>query len=170
MPDLITHVAFTHVVNRPFELSKNKKNVFPFRIILYVGTILPDILTRPWYIMFPATKPWTACLHTPFCVLLVCGLIALFFEPAIQKRVFYYLSIGAALHFFLDSFQHHIIGSNYLLFPFSWRHVGYGLFSPGEIIPLIPLWIVIILIMEIAINLYKKSKKQKNTFSKTDIQ
>ncbi len=159
MPDLITHIAFTHLVKRPFELKGNDENMLPFRVLLYLGTILPDILTRPWYIIFPATKPWTACLHTPFCAILFSGLLTLFFDPSIQKKIFLNLSAGVILHFFLDSFQHQIIGSNYWLFPFSWQHVGYGLFDPGEIIPLIPLWIVIILILEIIIYLFKTQNK-----------
>ncbi len=161
MPDLITHLAFTHLVKRPFELKGKVENIFPFRVLLYLGTILPDILTRPWYIIFPATKSWTTCLHTPFGVILFSGLLTLFFNPVIQKRVFLNLFAGGMLHFFLDFFQSHIIGTNYWLFPFSWKHVGYGLFNPGEIIPLIPLWIVIILIMECTIYGYKKYKREK---------
>jgi len=161
MPDLVTHVAFTHLVKRPFELKGNDKNIFSFRVILYLGAILPDITTRPWYIIFPVTKSWTASLHTPIGALLVCALLSFFFDQAIQKKVFVYLSLGVILHFFLDTFQHHIIGTNYWLFPFSWQHVGYGLFSPGDIIPLIPIWIFIILIMEIAIYLLKNNKGEK---------
>ena len=160
MPDLITHVAFTHLVKRPFELRGNDNNIFPFRVLLYLGTIIPDILTRPWYIIFPATKSWTACLHTPFCALIFCGLLTLFFDTVIQKRVFLNLSAGVLLHFLLDFFQSHIIGTNYWLFPFSWKHVGYGLFSPGDIIPLIPLWLVIILIVEITIYWFRNKHKQ----------
>ena len=39
MPDLITHLAFTHLVKRPFELKGKAENIFPFRVLLYLGTI-----------------------------------------------------------------------------------------------------------------------------------
>jgi len=105
MPDLITHVAFTHLVKRPFELKGNENNIFSFRVILYLGAILPDITTRPWYIVFPATKSWTASLHTPFSAILCCALLSLFFHPGIRKKVFLYLLLGVILHFFLDTFS-----------------------------------------------------------------
>ena len=55
MPDLITHMVFSHFLIRGYELLKNTKDFTPFRILFYVGTVLPDLLTRPWYILFADT-------------------------------------------------------------------------------------------------------------------
>lgn len=161
MPDLITHLFFSHLFKRPFELFQKDRHILPFRLLLYLGTILPDILTRPWYIIFPATKQWTACLHTPLCAILFCLLLSQLFDPAIQKKVFINLATGTVLHFLLDAFQFQIIDSYFWLFPFSWKNVGYGLFNAGDLIPFIPLWILLIIILETIIY-FLKHKPKKN--------
>ena len=43
MPDLITHLAFSHLVIRGFEWLKKETAFTPFRVLFYAGTILPDV-------------------------------------------------------------------------------------------------------------------------------
>ena len=131
MPDLITHVAFIHLLRRPFDLKKQIWNP-NLRILFYVGTILPDILTRPFYILFPSTFSWTVAIHTFAGMFIICALIAFFFEVKIRRQVFVLLISGAAFHFLLDAFQKQLIGNNYWLFPLSWKNFGLGIFWAGE--------------------------------------
>jgi len=165
MPDLITHVALSHLIKRPFELRDRARSKVPFRILFYLGTILPDILTRPWYILFPVTKNWTFPFHTPFGMILTSGLIALLFEPSIRKKAFTNLVAGAGLHFLLDALQTYTTYSVFWLYPFSWKTYGYEVASPDTIMNFIPLWIGLIVLLELGITLYRKKASTKNSNS-----
>ena len=160
MPDLITHVAVSHLVKRPFELQRKGKSAVAFRTIFYFGTILPDILTRPFYILFPATYNWVIFFHTPAGIALTSALIAFLFESTIRRKVFINLIAGAGLHFFMDAFQKQVSGNNFWLFPFSWKDFGFGVAWPGEIMYFIPLWLTLVVFLEMWI--YFRSKKRTN--------
>ena len=161
MPDLITHVAIGHLIKRPFELKKSNPAIVPLRTLFYLGTILPDILTRPWYILFPGTLEWTYPFHTPIGMVLTCSLLALLFESSLRKKAFYYLLGGAGLHFLLDGCQKHITYNEFWLYPFSWKGFGFRLFWAGDIIPYIPLFIGMVVVMEVCIYFYQHRKSDK---------
>jgi len=160
MPDLITHVAVSHLIKRPFELKSAEKSATAFRIIFYFGTVLPDILTRPFYILFPAIYNWVIFFHTPAGTILASAFVALFFETTIRKKVFINLVTGAGLHLFMDALQKQISGNNFWLFPFSWKDFGFGIAWPGEIMYFIPLWLALVILMEMWIYFWgKKTNK-----------
>jgi len=161
MPDLITHVAFCYFLKRPYDLIKRQSVNSNLRVLFYLGTILPDILTRPLYILFPSTHDYIIYFHTPAVMFLVCGLVALLFSRSLWKRVFLNLISGAGLHFLLDSFQYQIYGNNYWLFPFSWKSIGIGLFYPANMIKHIPIFIAMIVFLELILFLIKKKNMDK---------
>jgi hypothetical protein len=148
MPDLITHLAFSHLLIRGYEWIKKVPAFTPFRVLFYLGTLLPDVVTRPFYILLPATYDWTAALHTPIGAFTLSGLITLFFAPSIRRKTFLFLSIGCMSHFLLDAFQTQLIYNNYWFFPFSWKSVGWGITGAGIILEWIPVWILIVLSVE----------------------
>jgi len=156
MPDLITHVAAAHLLRRPFELKSHDSATVPMRVLFYLGTILPDILTRPWYILFPATMEWTYPLHTPAGMILVCSLLALFMAPSIRMKAYLHLLGGGALHFLLDACQKHLSNNEFWFYPFSWRGFGFQLFWSGEVIPFIPYMILAVVLMEVFMAWYKR--------------
>lgn len=133
MPDLVTHVVAGYGLQRA---------VWPrLSAWFLVGAVLPDILTRPFTILWPGSFWWTMPLHTPMGLLLVCAAIALLTRRT--GSVFGNLGAGALLHLFLDLFQVHLAGSYYLLFPFSWRSVEVDLIWPETTLYLLPAWIAI---------------------------
>ncbi|MBN2103738.1 hypothetical protein JW835_06835 [bacterium] len=159
MPDLITHMAFSHLIIRVYELLKKQMHFSPFRTLFYIGVILPDILTRPGYILFSGTYDWTVALHTPMGAMMVCCILSFLFEKAIRKRAFLYLTFGALSHFILDALQKQLIYNNYWFFPFSWKSVGWGIAGAGTILEWIPVWLIVILIFEITVWMGRKRKK-----------
>ena len=159
MPDLITHMAFSHLIIRVYELLKKRTHFSPFRTLFYLGVILPDIMTRPLYILFADTYDWTVALHTPFGAILICGIISYFIDPKIRKKAFLFLTSGTLSHFLLDAFQKQLIYNNYWLFPFSWKSVGWGIAGAGTILEWIPVWLMIILVFEITIWIIEKRKR-----------
>ncbi len=148
MPDLITHGAFAYAATRSPRFDR-------FRVIFYLGTILPDLITRPFYIINPHLYPYTVAVHTPIFMILFCLLVAEFFIEPLRKPVRLYLLAGVFLHFFLDFFQRHIETGYLWLFPFSWKTFEIGLFWPETPLMLTPLWLALIAVYE-AIRLLRK--------------
>jgi len=142
MPDLVTHLSIAYLLKT---ISKRWLFFLEFSIFFYFGTILPDILTRPLYILSPNVYWAVLPLHTPLPILFVCLSISYLFDERIRKGVFFTLVTGAYLHLFLDIFQKHIQPEVFLLFPFSWKSFNVGLIWPEESLYAIPFWIVIIL-------------------------
>jgi hypothetical protein len=106
-----------------------------------IGTILPDVLTRPVYIVFPSLHWFVMPLHTPIGLFLVCQLISRFLPPQQQRPVFYNLMGGAVLHLLLDICQKQMGDGYHLFFPFSWSSFEIGLFWAETSLYLLPLWL-----------------------------
>jgi len=155
MPDLATHVGLLYVFVRLFQpkLTIFSRKPYLF-VILCLGTILPDVLTRvPLVILAREVFFFFAPLHTPVLLFLTCYLTSMLFEVNLRKSIFIILIFGAALHLFLDSLQKTIGDNGYpWFFPFSLKTFNFGLFWPTESIFFIP----IILITIIVIHLLKK--------------
>jgi len=135
MPDLVTHVAVGYGLQR---------GLWPrLSVWFLIGAVLPDILTRPFTILWPGSFWWTMPLHTPVGLLLICAAAAFLLGPGpgFNRSVFLNLSAGALVHVVLDIFQTHIAGSYFLFFPFSWRSIEAELVWPETSLYLLPLWI-----------------------------
>jgi len=141
MPDLITHTAAAYAFARPTAFPLN-------RAMFFLGTIFPDIISRPFYIIFPALYPYTVAVHTPLFIIIAALFFSEFFvasiRPAIRKALF----AGIALHLGLDALQKHHLDGYFWLFPFSWESYSGGLFWPGQAVEWIPVWVAIILVIE----------------------
>jgi hypothetical protein len=160
MPDLVTHIAVAHLLKRPFEIRNPSKDHAPLRTIFYLGVMLPDLMSRPWYILFPPVKDWVLAFHTPLGMLLTCALLAMFFEKPIRKKVFYFLIFGTMLHFAMDCLQKQVTGNNFWLFPFSYRNFGFGLFWAGDAVAFVPAWIALVAVMEGVFYITKRRSNQ----------
>ena len=139
MPDLVTHISIAY-------LFKRWTKILEYSAIFYLGTILPDILTRPFYILFPNTFWAVLPLHAPIPLFFVCCLIAYLFDEPSRKGVLISLASGVYFHLLLDFFQRHIEPEFMLLFPFSWKAFEFGLFWAEDSLYTIPLWIFLILL------------------------
>ena len=144
MPDLLTHFSVAYLLRR------NAKTPH-LRATFYLGAILPDIVTRPVYILYPKAFWAIMPLHTPIALTLLCLLISYVFHNSIRKIVFANLTLGVYLHLFLDLFQKHITPEYRWLFPFSWKAYEIGLFWPEASLYALPFVIAIVMIMEFII-------------------
>ena len=141
MPDLITHLSISYFLNTPIK-------IFRYSALFYAGAVLPDLASRAVSIPYHPAEFALYPLHTPLGIVLLCLLLSFFFAEEGRKQVFVSLVAGASLHLFLDLFQKHLQPGYALLFPFSWRAFEFGLFWPETIVSLVPLWILIIGVME----------------------
>ena len=151
MPDLVTHLGVAYFLKKPKAWSS-------FRIPFYLGAILPDILSRPLYIIHPPAYFFIYSIHTPLVVALICLILAEFFEERIRSGVRLNLLLGAGTHFTLDILQRHVTASYYWFFPFSFKTFHKGLFWPDDSVRLVPAWIVLIAVVEIVIYTKKRIK------------
>jgi hypothetical protein len=153
MADLIAHTAFASGLIR-------SPRFFRFRSVLYVGTVLPDILSRPVYILMPQLYPYTVAIHTPVFMAALSLFLCQFFHANLRAAILKYLWVGIALHFILDLFQKHTFPDYFWFFPFSWKSFEIGLYWAEDLFALIPVWIAIIVYGEFAAR--KANKKQQS--------
>ncbi len=150
MPDLLTHYTAAYFFSRPSAFSR-------FRAVFYLGTILPDIISRPVYILFPKLAAYTVAMHTPVFLFFLCLFLAELFQKGIKENVRNYLFMGVLLHLVLDLLQKHLVGGYFWLFPFSWKTFEIGLFWPDAPLRFAPVWIFLILLSE---SIYYMKKRE----------
>ncbi len=158
MPDLTTHLALTHVVSRPLRLGS-------VRLPLYLGALLPDLLTRPFYILYPPAYYVVYSLHTPVATALAALLIAEFFAPELRAQVRVGLLAGSAFHFALDLLQKQLGPGYYWLFPVSWKSFNLGLFWPEESLRWLPLTIAAVPLIEAGLFVHSRVRRTKGAGS-----
>jgi hypothetical protein len=144
MPDLVTHTTIAYLLSNNARFTR-------YRAFFYLGTILPDIITRPIYIIKPELYGYTTGMHTPVYVFVLILLFAELFRKEYSRFVRLYMVSGALLHFFLDALQRHLVGGYYWFFPFSFKTYNWGLFWPDSAVQLFPFWIATIAIVEFII-------------------
>lgn len=142
MPDLVTHTAIAYLLS-------NHDRFFRYRAFFYLGTILPDIITRPFYILKPELYGYTTGLHTPIFIFFLILLFSELFRKEFSRYVRIYMLSGALLHFVLDAFQRHLVGGYFWIFPFSFKSYNWGLFWPDTAVQIFPFWIALIAIIEV---------------------
>jgi len=149
MPDLLTHYTAAYFVSRSSAFSR-------FRAIFYLGTLLPDIISRPFYIFVPQLAVYTVAMHTPVFIIFLCLFLTELFQSAVKVPVRKYLFGGVLLHFVLDLFQKHLVDGYFWLFPFSWKSFEIGLFWPDAPLKFTPVWILLIFLTEYAYYIKKR--------------
>ncbi len=135
MPDLVSHICSGVVFGSRLRTS-GALAVFCF------GVILPDIFTRPLYILWPRTYWFVHPLHAPAGIVFLCLLFSGFFVVSERRRVFWILLSGSFLHLLLDltQTQSHAYP---LAFPLSWKGVHTGMIHPDHTLYLLPVWVVL---------------------------
>lgn len=145
MPDIATHVLAAY-------LFKKASGINPLALFL-LGTMLPDILSRPLYMLFPGLFWAVRPFHSIFVIALVCLLISYLFPEAARKSTLKVLFAGAMLHLFLDLLQKTIYGGYPWLFPFSTYSPSLGLFWPEDPLFALPF------LAAISLAIYIKTRK-----------
>jgi hypothetical protein len=159
MPDLLTHSLAAYLATRCWFWHRWRPR--SWAIIFVAGTMLPDLLSRPFYILFPLSYWWAMPLHTPVGITLVGWLITGLFPANERRVVFTSLFAGAMLHFLLDAPQKHIAAGYFWLFPFSWTTYEWGLWWPEESLRVLPAAVFIVVFAEIL--LYLRTRTEGRT-------
>ena len=136
MPDLLSHLASGYLF-----LPKLKTRAW--FVVFLLGACLPDLATRPFYIIYPKLFWYVMPAHTPLGLLVLCFGLSGFFIAAQRKQVVLTLASGCTLHLLRDLLQRHMHGGYVLLFPFSWVIFEFGLFRSEISFYFLPLWLLL---------------------------
>lgn len=147
MPDLLTHYLTAKIITG----KSATRAISPF----FLGTILPDVLSRiPSIVIINLFEKYDchldwflAIFHSPLVLILICLLIAYFFEENLRKGVFKLLILGTALHLVLDMLQKTFTShSGYLwFFPFSFKSFNIPFFWPDQSLYFIPILLIVLI-------------------------
>lgn len=154
MPDLITHSVTAYLI-------RNRRLTMPDLIIYIFGSLLPDLATRPFMIIYPPLRYYLHTFHTPVAMLLIIYLIGNFFEDSIKYRVMKLMGLGVLTHFFLDLFQASVGFRGYSwFFPFTYWDFNFGLFWPEDSVQFIPVFILLFFIDYFYTNYQNRKKRE----------
>lgn len=141
MPDLVTHTFAAWLLVRPERWQRS-------RLLFFLGTLMPDLVSRPIYILMPRLGGYTLAIHTPL-FMIGCGLLAAeFMAEPLRRTARLAITSGILLHFFLDAMQRHLTAGYYWFFPFSWKSFELGWFWPEEMVGWVPLWLAVMVVVE----------------------
>ena len=171
MPDLATHALITYTGTRLWGVVR-KTNVLPqWNVYLIVlGGILPDLMDKsiPYALnlLFPETANDAfslSFLHSPLMLVVSVYAFSLLFSESFRRKVFFLLLSGVSVHLLLDFLQGNICGTGYLwFFPFSTsRPMGVNWFYDDSTVRLIPMFVVLLLCLEIAICVMRRRSASK---------
>lgn len=152
MPELVTHTVAAYLIR--------KRNIPTADLLIYLfGAMLPDLLTRPFMILYPPIRYFVNVLHTPVALVLVIYLIAQYFEDSIRNKVMKLLALGTFTHLFLDLFQNSIQYRGYSwFFPFTFWDFRIGLFWPEDSVSYLPITLAVFVI-DVVMTYRAKSKR-----------
>ena len=139
MPDLATHLLSSRL------LAKANPGWQAAMVPFLFGAVLPDLLTRPLYILFPSLFWLFFPLHAPLPLLFVCYATSMVMRWRPRQTAFIALYLGALLHIGVDLLQKSVTISYAPLFPFSWATWKGGLFWPDQSLLAIPILLALTL-------------------------
>ncbi|OGL47606.1 MAG: hypothetical protein A2161_15470 [Candidatus Schekmanbacteria bacterium RBG_13_48_7] len=143
MPDLATHSLLATILQR---VTREKISL----ILILVGTILPDILSRAPIILSSHLEWMAVPFHSPIPLFVLAYLVSMLFQEQSRKQVFISLLTGMYFHLFLDMLQWHVADHNYFwLYPFSQFQFELGLFDSNTVFTFLPFLIILVLGFEL---------------------
>lgn len=152
MPDLVTHLSVAYFVSKIPRVTK-------WAGIVYLGSALPDLATRPIYVIFPSTFHFVSPMHTPLVLIPLCLLVSFLFDQTHRGAVFVVLLVASYLHLLLDVLQTHDTRGYAWFFPFSDRSFEIGLFPQDGSVYAVPFLLAAILTVEL---ISRRTRRRQN--------
>jgi membrane-bound metal-dependent hydrolase YbcI (DUF457 family) len=157
MPDLVTHLATGYVAAIPFRRRAT------LRLAFLTGVLLPDLLSRPIYILIPGTYDFVMPLHTPIGYTIACWLLTQLFEkPVLRKTILTGLLTGGLLHFAADALQRHFFSGYLWLFPICRCETRWGLFWPETPVNWLPTTIAVTVVVCLTMGAKRQCSEFRN--------
>jgi hypothetical protein len=150
MPDLITHLVATHFISRTPNLFRNKLLDFynAYRLLIYLGTIFPDLISKPLAFLSWKLYNFSIALHSPFCVLIECFIFSQFIYIKNRKTTFGIMIFFSFFHILVDSLQEGINPGYQILYPFSFNRYGFNWVSSEMYLQALVVFLIIAILIE----------------------
>lgn len=131
MPDLITHIAATHlIVKLPSIFRDRILNYYNnYKSFIFLGAIFPDLISKPFQYISPKLYNFSLPLHSPFVVLITAYILTRFIYIQNKNTSFYTIAIFSVFHILLDNLQKGLNPGYQIFFPFSLKRYGLNLIS-----------------------------------------
>mgnify|MGYP001246578268 CR=1 FL=1 len=113
MPDIISHLASGYLVRNIQVKWKTFHYAFP---LILLGLVLPDLFSRPYWVIGPGFFFTSHYFHTPFACFLQTLAIASLFAPGHRRMAFRAITIGWILHQSFDLLQRSLDPGYYYIF------------------------------------------------------
>jgi hypothetical protein len=151
MPDILTHLLVTHLFVRVPNLFKNKLLQFYYdhRSLIYLGAILPDLVSKPFQFISMSYYNFALPFHSPFCIILVCAIISQFLYIKNRNVSFIVLLSFSMLHILVDSFKKGVNPGYQVLFPFSLKRYGFSLISSEMFMIILVVLVILVILIEL---------------------
>jgi hypothetical protein len=161
MPDVFTHLLTSHIIVRAPNLFKNKflQLYVDYRIMIYLGAILPDLISKPFQYISMSFYNFALPLHSPFCITIICLIIIQFFFIKDRINSFIILLIFSLFHILMDNLQKGVNPGYQTLFPISLKRYGISIISSETYLILSASFFVLIIVIEILILIRPKIRK-----------
>lgn len=158
MPDILTHLLVTHLsVRIPYIINKKHLHFFyENRFMVYLGAILPDLISKPFQYISMTFYNIALPLHSPFCVTIICYIISSFIYIGNKTRTFFILWIFSMFHILVDNLQKGVNPGYQTFFPFSVKRYGFNVISSDMFIILLAVLIVLVVSLELYLKFTKR--------------
>ena len=159
MPDLITHIASTHLAVRIPAIFKSRifKYYQEYRLLIFFGAIFPDIISKPLQYVSSTLYNFSLPIHSPLIVLCAAFVLTRFVYINNKQTSFYTLAVFAMFHIFLDNLQKGLNPGYQTFFPFSVKRYGLNIISSELYLYLM----VVMVVLSVTLELYYYFKKPK---------
>lgn len=124
MPELFGHFAFARIAQEIPAVARATRTP-GLAALYYLGAAWPDLVTRPFHITIPYTKPYVEVFHAPMLFPVWAVLLAAWFAPPVRRHAAVALVLGMLTHMAIDLVQFHSTGGYLWLFPFSFQRSGW---------------------------------------------
>jgi hypothetical protein len=157
MPDILTHLLITHLSVRVPHVFNNKYLLFFYenRFMIYLGAILPDLISKPFQYISMTLYNVALPLHSPFCITIICYIISAVMYIGSKTKTFFILWIFSMFHILVDNLQKGVNPGYQTFFPFSVKRYGFNIISSDMFLIILGVLIVSVVSLEI----YLKFKK-----------
>jgi hypothetical protein len=160
MPDLITHIAASHLAVRFPSVFKNRiyKYYTEYRLLIFLGAMFPDVISKPFQYISSALYNFSLPIHSPFVVLIASFILTRFVYINNKKTSFYTLAVFSMFHIFMDNLQQGLNPGYQTFFPLSVKRYGLNIISSELYLYLMISMVIISAILELY--LYWKRKRK----------
>lgn len=159
-------MAAAHLATRLPAIFKSRiyKYYSEYRLLIFTGTIFPDIISKPFQFFSSTLYNFSLPIHSPLVVLFAAFVLTRFIYINNKQTSFYTLAVFSMFHIFLDNLQQGLNPGYQTFFPFSLKRYGLNIVSSEMYLYLM----IIMVVLSVTLELYFYVKNKNHDDKKPD--